>query len=168
MLLGRGPRIGSRQNVQLGRLVNRLDRVAAEELVAPGDQHLDVLDEHILLVSHGAHAGDEVGVERVVAPFLYLLAQFGITLGDGQHDVLDLLLVVVGLRGFVERLGDPVLLLRRVRIGGSSVGASRVKDVMEPFQRLFEALVSAQLVGDEERHVEEQLPVVGRVSAQCR
>ena len=40
-----------------------------------------------------------------------------------------------------------------------------IEQVVEPALRLGEALVLAQVDGDRERHVEEQLPVVDRVGA---
>ncbi len=50
-----------------------------------------------------------------------------------------------------------------LRGGHVRVVARRVEDVVEPALRLGEALVLAQVRGDEHRRVEEQLPVVDRV-----
>ena len=52
------------------------------------------------------------------------------------------------------------------RSGGGAVAVvGGVEEVVEPALRLGEALVLAQVDGDGERHVEEQLPVVDRVGA---
>ena len=47
-----------RQDVELRRLVDRLDRVAAEQLVAPRDEVVDVLHHDGLLVRDEPEAGD--------------------------------------------------------------------------------------------------------------
>ena len=49
--------------------------------------------------------------------------------------------------------------------GIGALHAQRVEDEVVPVPRLLEALVPAQRVGDEQRCVEEQLPVVRRVGA---
>ena len=156
------------QEVDLRCLVVLLDGPLAEQVVAPGDEGLHVLDEHVLLVGDRAHPRDEVRVEWVVPPLAHLRNGLGIALGDREHDRFDLLSVVVGLGRLVELLGDPVLLLRSSRIRRRGVGAHRVEDVMEPAQRLFEALIGGEAGGDEQRDVEEQLPVIRRVCARVR
>src|SRR6185503_10022091 len=68
-------------------------------------------------------------------------------------------------RLFVERHDAPEALRSWSGWVVRRVGCCRVEDVVEPLLRLFEALVLAQLRRDHERRVEEQLPVVERVSA---
>ena len=75
--------------------------------------------------------------------------------GEVDQDLLDLLDV-----GVLERPHLPEALRRRaVAVVG------RIEEVVEPALRLGEALVLAQVDGDRQRHVEEQLPVVDRVGA---
>jgi hypothetical protein len=94
-----------------------------------------------------------------------ILGQQGLRLrvgtgGEEPQDVLDLLTTVVLARPQEEGLGSPEPLRRRFP---RHVG--RVEDEMEPPQRVRVALVLGETVGDEQRSMEEQLPVVLRVRA---
>src|SRR5215217_3332809 len=75
--------------------------------------------------------------------------------GEVGQDLLDHLDV-----GVLERLYLPEALW-----GWTVAVVGRVKDIVEPLHRFFEALVLAQVDGDRNRHVVEELPVVRRVGA---
>ena len=69
----------------------------------------------------------------MVAPLVDLRDEFGVALGDGEQDVLDLLLVVVSLGREIERFGDPELLLG---VSGSAVAVSVLVGLkIAPYQR---------------------------------
>ena len=146
------------EHVQQRGLVDRLDRVAPEQLVTPVDQGIDVAHHNCLLVGHRAEPGDHVGHERVVAPLGDLRGDLRVVGVDEQ--LLDPRLLVVSVGGLVERLGDPVP-LRRL----GAFGVRRIEDPAEPLQRLLEPLVGRELATDQEWDVEKQLPVVDRHGA---
>ena len=56
------------EDVDLRRLLDRLHRVAAEQLVAPLDEVVDVLHHHRLLIGGDAQPGDDVRRERLLPP----------------------------------------------------------------------------------------------------
>ena len=68
-----------RKDVELGRLIDRLDGVTAKEAVAPGDQVVEILHDHGLLIGSGAQSRDQMGVKRVFPPLRHLLFQRGVT-----------------------------------------------------------------------------------------
>jgi hypothetical protein len=145
------------QEVEQGGLVDGLDGVLAEELIAPLDQVVDVLHHHRLLVGGGAQPGQDVGLEGVLArglglgPHLGVLARVGI--GQGLEQILD------GLAGHL--LGEGPHPPEAAHVPAAAVGG--IEDVVVPALRLLEPLLAPETLGDEERDVEEELPVVGGV-----
>ena len=134
--------------------------VLPEQRVAPGDQVVQIRHHRLVHVGLLPVAGDDVRAERRVLPGLdaadRLVAQRCVGAGgEVDQDLLDLLDV-----GVLERphLPEP---LRR----GAVAVVGGIEQVVEPALRLGEALVLAQVDGDRERHMEEQLPVVDRVGA---
>ena len=119
------------------------------------DQVVEVLHDRRTLVGRVAHPRDGVRVERIGAPAPDLVRQHQV--GDRAH---------VALRGGLrrgdleERTRAPEPPWRRL---ARPVG--RVEDPVQPALGLLEALVDHQAVGDQQRCVEEQLPVVARVGA---
>ena len=108
------------QDVELRRLVDALHAVLAEEVIAPGDQVVQVLHHHRLLVGDRAVVGDAMRLERVRSPVEHLIlesllspgaeiARHARVAGQHAHDVLDALLDVLWIGRLEERLGDPVL-----------------------------------------------------------
>ena len=65
-------------DVEQGRLAQRLARFGGEEVVAPGDQVVEVRHDRALHVGDGAQVGEQERVEGIVAP--------GLDLGDGGRD----------------------------------------------------------------------------------
>ena len=63
-----GPEQVRGQHVDLRGLVERLDRVLAEQEVAPRDEVVEILHDDVHLVGEIAAAGDHVRLERLVAP----------------------------------------------------------------------------------------------------
>ena len=64
------------QNIDLGRLVDRFDRILAEQLVSPRDQVINVLHDDRFLVGRDAVAGNQVRVEWILLPLHYLVLEF--------------------------------------------------------------------------------------------
>ena len=147
-----------RQHVEDERLVNGLARVLPEEGVAPGDQIVQVGHDRLVHVGLLAIAGHDVRPEGGVLPGVdalnRLVAQRFVGVG-GQIDqnLLDLPHV-----GRLEGAHLPEALGRRAIavVGG-------VEQEVEPALRLGVAPRLAQVHGDGQRHVEEQLPVVDRI-----
>jgi len=134
----------TRQEVQLGCLIDRLDRVTAEQLITPGDQRRDVLHHDRLLVGHRPRRRDEVRIEGFVTPVGNLLLQLSIVLTDELQQRLDLLRRVVRARQVTEHARVPVALRR------SAAGHRRgIKDVVKPRERIREPLIVGEPLGDQ-------------------
>ena len=156
--LGAGAEQVGGQHVELRRLVDALTGVLAEQRVAPGDEVVEVRHHRLEHVRGRPVAGDHVRPERGILPRSdavdRFVAQRGVRAGGevDQH-VLDQLHL-----GLLERLDLPEPL--RCRPGAV---VRRVEDVVEPALRLLVPAVAAQVDGNGDRHVEEQLHVVDRV-----
>ena len=61
------------EDIQLGRLVDRFHRVLAEQLIAPGDEVVEVLHHDRRLVRGRSQSREEMWIERVLAPLLDLV-----------------------------------------------------------------------------------------------
>ncbi|PRP91224.1 hypothetical protein ENSA5_57470 [Enhygromyxa salina] len=156
------------EDVQDRRLVDRLDRVAAVEAVAPLDQVADVLAQQRALVDAVPDPGDGVGVEGVLLPDLDLIRKFlsrRLLLLWRRADPRHQLELVLGERaGLLDEGLDPPE-LGGLGLIGQVDEFDRVEDQMVPPLRLVEALLGRELASDQHRHVEEQLPVVDPVGA---
>ena len=133
------PQQRSCQHVELRRLVDRLHRVLFEELIAPFDQIIDVLQHNRPLVRHRAQLRDNVGVKRVLTPYRDLVLSHGIVAVDRLHQGRDLLINVVLRVHIKERSRNPEAL--RHGIAGR---ARRIKDVLVPSFRIGKALIPGQ------------------------
>ena len=162
------------QHVELGRLVDRLERVPSEQLVTPRDQVVDVLLDDRLGIGGQTQAGDRVRGERLGAPGGDLRKQV-VALGELRR-------IGTGVLEQEQQLGDrsglgvpvAIQLEERPQLPGSLQRLQargrlgRVEDVVEPALRVRELLVGAEAAGDRERDVEEDLPVVGGVGTAVR
>ena len=151
------------EDVELGGLVDGLHGVATEEVVAPLDDVVEVLHDGGTSVGTGTDASEEVGIEGIVAPLEDLLGEAG----------RGLVLVLLG--ALVTEHGEQVVLgagfglleegadLPEARLWVSEDLTGRLhgmEDEVEPGEGVLEASLASKPVGDEERDVEEELPVV--------
>ena len=72
-LLGARSKYLVSQDVQSGCFVDRFHRVLLEQLIAPGNQIVDILHNHVFLIGNEAHASDEVWVEGILPPLFNLI-----------------------------------------------------------------------------------------------
>ena len=79
---GRGPEDVGGEDVDLRRFLDRLHRVAPEQLVAPLDEVVDVLHHHRLLIGGDAKPGDHVRRERLLPPGRQLTADLVLALDE--------------------------------------------------------------------------------------
>lgn len=98
--------------IHLRGFIDRFDRVLPEQVIAPGNEIVEVLHDHRFLVRHRAQPGDQVRVERIIPPPLNLVAEFGIIFATSQaaQQPLDALALILGPCPLEEWLGYPVAL----------------------------------------------------------
>ncbi len=157
-----------RQHVAERRLVDRLDGVLQEQTIAPGDQVVQVLHHHVVLVGDRAGARHHVGLEgllldRPVALKHHLLcldlirAEVAVRRAEQHEQVVDVFQASLPPEGE----GTPVAL----GSGDRGIGAGRVENEVEPLLRLGKPLVVAEVNAHHDGDMVQQFPVVDGVRA---
>ncbi len=133
-------------------LDDAFERVLSKQVIAPGNQIVDVLHDDPFHVRHRPVSCDQMRLKWVLTPLIDGRGRF-----IWLQAIQRLLQSLLGIQLFErEELPKPVF-RRTVR--------HRVEDIVIPLHRLFEALRFAERIAEHHRRVKEQLPVINGIGA---
>src|SRR6185503_15111927 len=100
----------SSEHVQLRGFVDALHAVLAEKVVAPGDEIVEILHHHSLLISNSTIICDAMWLERMSTPVKHLILE-SLVSTPRQHtqQAIDTLLDILRVCGLKKWFGDPKL-----------------------------------------------------------